>query len=254
MPESGNRAPGVDLDNKVTSTANTNAPNCTDRHQDYVNDRNEMGVDNQLVGTLLGLIRGVASNFDAEMEIRNRIASGDLLIGVHVKDINSFQSDDSVKVDVFLVDAASCNMSPCPPMGGMVQANQMWKRRMGTMAFASDVSGRIQGGALTAGPLNLPLSFSFMREGMMINIRLTIQNAKLVADISENGLMRGNLGGGVSIMEILQIAEMIMPGSSGIVEGPLRDNADLDPDPSNMGNCRAVSAGIGFSAVSGTLQ
>ena len=238
--------PGFNLDGKVSVEGG--AGNCEDFIQDYVNEQGETGVDNQLVGSLIGLLSGFVTDLDVQATVDEQISTGALLLAMRVNGINSFENDSSVTLDLFLVDPAGCAMSPCAPTGGTVSADQMWAMQAGP-ALATGLSATIEGGVLSGGPLDLPLSFE--ASGMTIN--LTIRDARVGGDISADGLANGNIGGELRIEDIIMLAEMIMPGIGDVARGILQESADLSPSSDPM-VCDSISAGIGFSAVPGAVE
>jgi len=149
-------APGFNLDEKVSDGSGT--ATCEDFQPDYINDSGETGVDNQLVGSLLGLLSSFG-DFDVQMEVDGQISSGSLILAMQVNDINSFTNDSSVTLDLFLVDAADCATSPCMLPAAGVTADQHWVQRAG-MPLASGLAATIEDGVLSGGPLDLPLSFT----------------------------------------------------------------------------------------------
>jgi hypothetical protein len=243
-----NITPGFNLDDKVSTDGG--AGNCEDFIQDYVNEQGETGVDNQLVGSLIGLLSGFVSDLDVQMTVDEQISTGALLLAVRVNDIESFETDpDGVTLDLFLVDPAGCMMSPCAPTGGTVSADQMWAMQAGP-ALATGLAATIEGGVLSGGPLDLPLSF----EAGGMTIDLVIRDARVGGDISEDGMENGNIGGELRIDDIVMLADMIMPGIGETARGILTDSADLSPSSADPMTCESISAGIGFSAVTGTLE
>lgn len=243
-----NITPGFNLDDKVS--VDGGAGDCRDFIQDFVNEQGETGVDNQLVGSLIGLLSGFVSDLDVQMTVDEQISTGALLLAMRVNDIESFENDpDGVTLDLFLVDPAGCAMSPCAPTGGAVSADAMWTMQAGP-ALASGLSATIEDGVLSGGPLDLPLSFD--ASGM--TIMLTIRDARVGGDISADGLANGNIGGELRIDDIVELAEGIMPGIGETARGILQDSADLSPSTADPMTCESISAGIGFSAVPGTVE
>jgi hypothetical protein len=241
-----NITPGFNLDDKVSTEGG--AGNCEDAIGDFQNPTGETGVDNQLVGSLIGLLRGFAADLDVQMTVDEQISTGALLLAVRVNDINSFTTDSSVTLDLFLVDPAGCAMSPCAPQGGRVSADQTWEMSS-RPALATGLPASIAEGVLSGGPLDLPLSFE--AGGMAIN--LTIRDAQIGGEISEDSMENGNIGGELRIDDIVELAEGIMPGIGETARGILEGQADLSPSSDPM-VCESISAGIGFGAVTGTVE
>jgi hypothetical protein len=241
-----NITPGFNLDDKVSTEGG--AGNCEDAIKNFQNSTGETGVDNQLVGSLIGLLRGFAADLDVQMTVNEQISTGALLLAVRVNDINSFTTDSSVTLDLFLVDPAGCAMSPCAPQGGRVSADQVWEMSS-RPALATGLPASIADGVLSGGPLDLPLSF----EAGGMNINLTIRDAQIGGEISEDSMENGNIGGELRIDDIVELAEGIMPGIGETARGILEGQADLSPSSDPM-VCESISAGIGFGAVTGMVE
>lgn len=241
-----NITPGFNLDDKVSVEGG--AGNCEDAIGDYVNDQGDTGIDNQLVGILISTLMGFISDLDVQAEVDTQISSGSLLLAVRVNDINSYTSDSSVTLDLFLVDPAGCAMSPCAPTGG-VTADAMWVQQAGA-PLAMGLPATIADGVLSGGPIDLPLSFE--ASGEMIT--LTIRDATVGGDISESGMENGAIGGELRIDDVVMLAEMIMPGIGETARGLLEMYGDLSPSTADPLVCDSISAGIAFTAVPGTVE
>ncbi len=241
-----NITPGFNLDGKVSDGTATD--NCEDLNPDFVSPEGETGVDNQLVGSLIGLLSGFISDLDVQATVDEQVATGALLLAVRVNDINSFENDSSVTLDLFLVDPSGCAMSPCAPTGGTVSAGAMWEMQAGD-PLATGLSATIEDGVLSGGPLDLPLAF----EASGMSIELTIRDARVGGDITATGMANGNIGGELRIDDIVALAEELMPGIGETARGILTDSADLSPSAADAQVCESISAGIGFTAVEGEL-
>ena len=108
----GNVAPGFNLDEKVSD--GTGTATCEDLVEDFVSPTGETGVDNQFTGQLAGLL-GSLADVDIQMTIDQQIAEGGLLLALTVNDVNSFENDSSVTLDLAIVKPASCTEDSCPP-------------------------------------------------------------------------------------------------------------------------------------------
>lgn len=238
--------PGFNLDGKVSD--GTGTATCEDAAPDFRNGSGETGVDNELVGTLIGLLRTLAGDLNVQETVDEQVASGALLIALRVNDVNSFTTDPSVTLDLFLVDPEGCAESPCAPTGG-VMANANWEAQAGD-PLASGLAASISGGVLSGGPLDLPLRFTASDN----EIELTIRDARVGGNISATGITNGNIGGELRIDDIVNLAEMIMEGSGSVARSVLETNADLSPSATDPTVCESISAGIGFGAVVGNVE
>jgi len=243
-----NITPGFNLDGKVSVEGG--AGNCEDAIGDYNSPSGETGVDNQLVGVLLGVLVGFLGDLDVQATVDEQISTGSLLLAVEVNDIESFENDpDGVTLDLFLVDPAGCAMSPCPPMGGAVAGGASWVQQAG-MPLATGLRATIVDGVLTGGPIDLPLSFE--ASGTMIT--LTIRDAGAGGGKGGTGMGTGPIGGGLRVADAAMPAEGIMPGIGETARGLLEMYADLSPSTADPLLCDSISAGIAFTAVEGTVE
>lgn len=237
-PDDMNRVPGFNLD-MVTSDGT--AAGCVGVTEDFTSFTGEVGTDNQFVGALVGILAAVP--LDVQMAVDEQIASGALLLAMRVNDINSFSADSSVTLELFLVRQADCAMSPCA-VTGSVMAGQAW-RQDAVALTATPLSASITGGQLRGSVPALPLTFTASGE----EISLTIRNATVGAGITATGLTNGAIGGSLRVMEILDLAEQIMPGIGPTVRPIIEGNADLEPSAADPNTCGAISVGLGFTAV-----
>lgn len=240
--------PGFNLDDKV-SAGDDDGDTCEDFAADYRNASGETGVDNQLVGEIVSVLGSFGGDVNIQATLDEQITSGSLLIALRVSDINDFTNDSSVKLDIFLVDPAGCDESPCPVEGGVV-ADAEWIRRASTPALASNLDASITGGVLAGGPLDLPISFTVSGN----EITLTIRRARVGGNISATRIANGNIGGELLLDEVVSIIDDLDLGVSGeTVRGVLGGYADLSPSAADPLICDSISAGIGFGAVAGSL-
>jgi hypothetical protein len=125
-PSASGEAPGFNLDDKVSD--GTGTATCEDLVEDFVSPTGETGVDNQFTGQLAGLL-GSLADVNIQETIDTQIAEGGLLLALTVNDVNSFDNDSSVTLDLAIVKPASCAEDTCPPAGGVVTADQAWATR-----------------------------------------------------------------------------------------------------------------------------
>lgn len=234
-----NRVPGFNLD--MMNSDGTGA-GCVGATPDFTSLTGEAGTDNQFVGSLVGLISTGAS-LDVQEAVSEQISNGSLLLAMRVNDINSFSADPSVTLELFLVKQASCMADTCP-VTGAVMGGQAWQQRAASLT-PTPLMASITAGQLSGTIPALPLSFTASGNTIM----LTIRNARVGAGISATGLTNGAIGGSLRVQDILDLAEMIMPGIGATVAPIIRQNADLDPMTGMPNSCDAISAGLGFTAV-----
>jgi hypothetical protein len=216
--------------------------------------------------------------------LQQQIAEGDLLLIMEVGDINSFNNDSNVTVRFHLGRVQTCNPGcrwdsgamrcrdngtygsmatsmcasattepACTAMEGV--AGSCAPRLAGSriapgqtfdmMAVGPSLTGSIQGGRMRfrAEMFTVPVRTE------RFNLDLVLRNAELRANISEDGLSTGAIGGSLRVEDLANAAEMIMPGLGGTVRSVVGGLADMDPDPEDPETCRALSAGLLFSAV-----
>lgn len=239
-----NQAPGFNLDGKVSVEGGTG--NCEDAIGDYTSPSGETGIDNQLVGVLISTLQGFISDLDVQAQVNDQIASGSLILAIRVNDINSYTSDDSVTLDLFLVKQADCTMDTCP-VTGSIMSGQDWVQR--AMPLAMALPATIEGGTLTGNVSALPLSFEASGE----TITLTIRDATVGGDITATGMTNAAIGGELRIDDVVMLAEMIMPGIGETARGLLVMYADLSPQSADPLTCDSISAGLAFTAVTGNI-
>lgn len=242
-----NIAPGFNLDGKV-SVESATGDTCEDLIGDFTSPTGETGVDNQLVGSLIGALEGFVRDLDVQAQVDEQIASGSLLLAIRVNDIESFETDpDGVTLDLFLVKQADCMMDTCPVMGG-VMADQNWVQR--AMPLATGLRADIEGGELRGSVPALPLSF----EASGTNITLTISDATVGGDITADRMTNAAIGGEIRVEDVVMLADMIMSGLGETARGLLAMYADLSPSAADPQTCESISAGLSFTAVEGNVS
>ncbi len=237
-------APGLDLDGRVSD--GTSSSTCEDFQPDLVSPLGELGVDNQLVASLHGLLSGFIVDFDLQATLDEDIASGRRLLAIRLTELDSFVDDGAVRVELFLVKPEGCTRDVCAPPGGVVSPDALWI--MGLVPIGGGL-GEISGGRLHI-VTDFPLDF----EASGMTITITIQDAILEADVSPLGLDNGVVAGGLRVDDIVFLADTIMPGIGETARGILQDLADLDPSASDPLLCDEISAGLGMTAVPGRLE
>ncbi|MFN7699870.1 MAG: hypothetical protein ACK6CU_30780 [Deltaproteobacteria bacterium] len=240
----GDIAPGLNLDGRISSGGG--ADTCEDFASDLVSPTGEAGIDNELVGSLNGLISGFIAGYDLQAALDEDVASGRRLLAIRLDDLDSFIDDDDVRVDLLLVRPEGCASGVCPPPGGVVSPGARWSRV--EVPLATALPGAIVGGRLRVLVADLPLTF----DAAGVSATMTIEGV-LEADVSAAGLDEGVIAGGIAIDELVDVFETVMPGIGETARGVLEGISDLKPSPDPW-VCEQVSAGMGITAVPGTME
>ncbi len=239
-------APGLNLDGRVSIEGG--AGTCEDFIGDLVSPFGERGVDNQLVGSLNGLLAGFVSDYDLQRVLDDDVATGRRLLAIRVNDLDSFVEDADVRVDLLLVRTVGCASDACPPPGGVVTPGATWSRVH--VPLASGLPGEVVGGRLRVLLEDFPLVF----DAGGVEVTMRIRESVLEGDVSATGLDHGVIAGGVAVDDLVFLAETIMPGIGETARGILIELADLRPSPADPLACTQLSAGLGVTAVPGAME
>jgi hypothetical protein len=235
MPASaGGMGVGFNLDGAVSDGA-TEACNDAPDVTSFITG--EPGVDNS-VGSVVPY-GGMDSAFRTAVE--EQIAAGTLLLLIEVSDVDIFTSDASVGVRILL----GTTTEPITLVGGRIAPGQTFTE--GTVL----ANIAIGDAAITAGTLAfeisaLPLSLTIDGTDLM----LTLRDTHFRADISATGLTQGQIGGSLTVADVVQLADDL--GRSEISnEEVIRSLGlpDLDPNAADDTVCNSISVGLSFEAV-----
>ncbi|MEM9067546.1 MAG: hypothetical protein AAGE52_03540 [Myxococcota bacterium] len=235
-----NIVPGFDLDG-VTSDG-TEVETC--RTPDFTSPApdSEEGVDNA-IGPLLA---------DQEEDFRIRastaasVRSGRLLILLEVRGVDDFENDDRVEVDV-LFGLLPAGLEAPIFSGERFLAAQTFNidaRSLEDDMMTARVSlpGEINDGRLRAGPGRLALTVPLGDEVLMLDL----ERVELRADITEDNLELGVLGGALDVAATAEALAGVSGFEQPLVMLVLNGAADLD----RVGaNCTAASIGLVFRGV-----
>jgi len=83
--------------------------------------------------------------------------------------------------------------------------------------------------------------------------RIEVPNALLGGRITSTALTEAASGGAISIDDLVAFFESVMPGIGETARGLLEMYADLDPEPADPLICESISAGVGLTAVRGSV-
>jgi len=255
-PSMANEASGYNLDGMET-VADPAATNCVDFAQDFTSlETMEPGVDNAMAGLMTTLASFLMCPAGTTPEqcvhdlLLQQIAEGKVLLVAQVTDVNSFNNDPSVTVQLYRAQVPGCDPAmpaTCAPMltaGGTLAPGQALVPVPMGAALGAPVTGSIVNGRLTVQADVIPLSVG----SGGTNITLMVRNARFGAQITATGLSAGAIGGSISVDEVVAIAvAMMLPEATARML--LGSYADLVPSAADPLVCEALSAGIHFEAV-----
>jgi len=133
--------------------------------------------------------------------------------------------------------------------GGMIASGQTFNLDPATVDAGGNpmisVPASTMGGALSAGPVDIPLAFPLDET---TTLTLNIRNASVTADVTAGALANGIIGGELIIDELITTV-MAIGGDLPIevIQSTLESVADLSPDMDGV--CQSLSVGIEFGAV-----
>lgn len=228
-------APGFDLDGLPGVAA-------TDRCDDAVDYTSPItgaaNVDNQLSANVIGLLGGMLKS-GVTGAIEEQIAAGTFLLLMEVNDIDSYTNDGSVSVRLILGALPAGTTMAMVGADGRLTAGQTFT----SMTVLAEIDGaEIDGGRFEVAADSLPLSLAV--DGM--DLTLTLNEARIAANISETGLSDGEIGAQLAVSDLVNLANMF---GLGVDEMTIRGVAQPDLDPNADGSvCNAISAGLTFEA------
>ncbi len=227
---------------------------CAEQELDYgsTTDPDQVGVDNSLI-EVLGAVGTVVDDFDVNESLREQITSGSLLLLLEVSGIDSFRYDDAVSVQIRL--GAVPAGATLGVTGGVLDAGQAYDV---AMELGAAVNGDIYDGRVrvTAQMLNINITL----EGMSLELR--ISSPQIRFDISETGLTNGQIGGTVTLDDLIEAAVEIeavqefcgTDPECGAVRELLGGFADITPSADDPETCEALSVGIAFDGTTATIN
>lgn len=227
---------------------------CAEQQLDYgsTTDPDQVGVDNSLI-EVLGAVGGISSDFDVNESLREQITSGSLLLLLEVSGIDSFRYDDAVSVQIRL--GAVPAGATLGVTGGVLDAGQAYDV---AMELGAAVNGDIYDGRVrvTAQMLNINITLDDMA------LELRISSPQIRFDISETGLTNGQIGGTVTLDDLIEAAVEIeavqgfcgTDPECGAVRELLGGFADITPSADDPETCEALSVGIAFDGTTATIN
>lgn len=270
-PGADGRVPGFNIDGEDAGEDGAGDSICGGV-PDGIGYDGALGVDNSL-GGLLSVAGSAGVNVPQEIEMA--LAEGSVIILVEPSGITSTEQA-SVGLRIYLGETAS---GIAPMVDGMnrISADQVFNYFPEPDIM---VMGRISGGILTAGPLDLPLSLEVMGNAL----ELVIENAQIRVDVAQMTSFSGEntphmLGGKIELASLFESLGPLLDGVDvpvTLLRSVLPTYLDLDPvtaetnitiAPANdgpdgmpgtgddveaviytleVGDCGSISAGIGM--------
>jgi hypothetical protein len=236
-------AAGFNLDSMVSTGAGTS---CVELTPDYMssNDTGENGVDNALASLVPTLEMLLSDGETLDQTLQGQITDGSLLIMMQVRDINSYNNDDSITVQLYLGEVPGGG-APMVSGAGLAGGQEFTGTAIGPAVTGSIVNGRMR--------VNTDLLTLMINTGDIM-LPLNIRNAQVRANITPTALANGAIGGSLRVLEIADAAEMIMAGLRATVISVLGGVADMEPQAADPTMCDSLSTGILFGAVDATLS
>ncbi|MDQ3032086.1 MAG: hypothetical protein M3Y87_06695 [Myxococcota bacterium] len=231
-------AAGFNLDGMVSTGAGTT---CVELTPDYMssNDPGEEGVDNGLANLVPTIEMLLGDGETLDQTLQRQITEGDLLLMMRIEDIDSYNNDSSVSVQL-LFGTVPGGGAPMVSGSSLAPGQTFEAMELGAPVTGSIVSGRLR--------VNTDLLTLSINTGEFM-LPLNIRNAQIRANITADALVNGAIGGSLRVMEIADAAEMIMPGLRATVLSVLGGVADMEPQAGDPTMCDALSTGILFGAV-----
>lgn len=235
---------GWDLDGAVSHRDAPGDAPCA--HDDFAGPLGEGGFDLQL-WRAVGCIRGFQPGEITDVVVGQAVRDGSMTVLVEVRGLDDWQSDDSVRVQVF----GSLDAPPVGATGTVLP--------FGTLTVHPDARYRSQVGAatvrdgvLTAGPMDVRLALNIQ----IVAGDLTFHDAWIRLARQPDGSVRGQIFGFQPLEEFYDIfgRKAGQAGASALgytctgFHAALVSQADGDYDP-DTGRCTSLSTGYQFTAV-----
>lgn len=224
-------SPGFDLDGRVSGSDDVSS--C--RRRDLTSPDGVTGIDNQFSLLVPALETATAGALPALLQAA--INNGQLMIALSVEGLDDRVNDPCVTLVFRRVQG-----SPFVGSDMRIDPGQTFDT-MRDQAVTR-VSARLRNGVIEAGPFFLPLPFA------ALDARFTIplSGARIRLRLKDDDTFDGVIGGAIPATEIITISQGLTIGGElmGLVQRLVNSLVDLDPDAA--GNCRSLSAAIGFDA------
>lgn len=229
---------GFDLDGRVSDRGDFES--C--RKADFTSPDGTPGIDNQ-VSQLLPIIEMQTGGLRLDDVLQTAIDNGQLLIALELLDLDDPMNDPCVTVRMRPVVG-----TPLIGTDGRVLPGQTFD--ISPDAEVSTVEGaRLVDGVLEVGPASMALPVQILDA----RFTLDVEDARVRLERQDDGSWQGALGGGISVEQMIQVAQGLNIPSDlmGAVMLVLRTNADLARDES--GDCQQISATLLVDGVTAFL-
>jgi hypothetical protein len=229
---------GFDLDGRTSDRTDLAA--C--RKIDFVAPDGRVGIDNQ-ISQLLPLIEEQTGGLRLDDVLQTAIDNGQLLIALELIGVDDPMNDPCVTVRLRPVTG-----TPLLGTDGRVLPGQ---------TFDLDPAGEVttvEGAELVDGVLRVgPAPVALPVQVLDARFTLHVEDAQMRLDRTDDGGWQGVLGGGISVDEMIQVAQgLTIPDDlMNAVMLVLRTYADLGRD--TEGDCQAISATLAVDGVAAFL-
>lgn len=232
-------AAGFDLDGEVSTgqvVPGEGVP-CVDGVPDFLSasEPGEMGVDNALVGVLPSLEMLLAGE-TLSLALQRQVLEGDLLLLLEIDDIDSYEDDDEVELQLF-VGSVPDGSAPLLRGGALASGQVFDGVAVGASSLGAIVDGHL---VATTSMVGLPI---------VPGAQIVARDVELRALITPTALVDGAIGGAFRVSELAALADAIMPGLGEGITTVLGPAADLDPALLDPRTCESISFGMSFGAV-----
>jgi len=220
--------PGFDLDG-VTSEPG-DAAGCG--HVDYTSPEGVHGVDNQFAV----FANDVRATLDMGTALGDAMEEGEFAFVLEVQNVDDLLDDDCVSVRIGLGHRPDGG-APELDEDGLAIAGQTYDTRVLT-----EVGGRIVDGRLETDLVDFESEMTVATPA----VPFVVEDARLVASITETSLTQGVVGGKVAVATLEDVATAMTPEMDEVAAIIVNAQADLDPV---MGRCTSVSLAFELSGV-----
>ena len=229
---------GFDLDGRVSERGD--AESC--RKADFTSADGRTGIDNQ-ISQLLPIIEEQTGGLRLDDVLQTAIDNGQLLIAIELLGVDDPMNDPCVTVRLRPVAG-----TPLLGTDGRVLPGQTFD------LVADGEVTTVEGATLTDGVLELgPAPVALPVQILDARFTLHVEDSRMRLVRADDGTWQGVLGGGISVDEMIMVAQGLTIPSDlmGAVMLVLRTYADLARD--SAGDCQSISATLAVDGVTAFL-
>jgi len=230
---------GFDLDGRASTEGSPAADECA--HDDFTSTTGEPGIDYRMFD-VMDLLPTVAPGQFVDEIAQSAIRNGEMTVLMEISRIDDLQNDDDVGVQVF-------SSEDVPPVGvdGVLPGGSLAAHPDDSLN-SEIVTGRIEDGVLTVGPIDLVFDFNIQ----VVELELRISRAWMRMSLND-GNMSGVLAGFWAVADIRETLSDPTTGNGGSAAGftfeefeAAMELADAD---FNGETCESISMMFDFQAV-----